>query len=99
MPAPSNTSLRDFVDDLRGALGLLPLYKQWSEPTKCGSGYGAAEALKSKADRNCKRCEGSGYVPTSSSSFDPCVCTGVIYRRSPGPRGKPNPGFVYRRTR
>ena len=86
-----------FVDALRGALGLQPLYRQRPDEP-CGP-YVSRERYRRLAKPDCKTCGGSGYYDGWICDAR-CACTGLPQRdtrakkqRTKGQRRYPMRGY------
>lgn len=83
-----------FVNALRGALGLEPLYKVGRVGESSDHGYARPERWARRAQRDCSTCGGSGQVLGSMhGDHRACACTGAarssVVRNPYGRRGKP----------
>lgn len=73
------TAQQHFINRMRRALGLQPLYgaaERAGLPAGASS-YVRAEKLMRAADRDCKACDGYGYVVGDMGHMKNCACTGM----------------------
>lgn len=76
-----------FVDVIRVAIGLVPLYSAFEKESQSSHGYEYYECLLRLASKDCKRCGGFGYCASDSPGGEmPCPCTGAV--RGKGGRGR-----------